>query len=131
MYKGTNPEVDSYSVFWDNKKLSDTTLCGQLKLKGVTDIYVCGLAYDVCVGECLNLIRKPSNRSTVHHRRFIHNNCYLCDCRCNSIGQSFSWLPHDISRWLLSRCWFTRHWNHKGGNVVKSWCHCAVKRGKQ
>ncbi|CAO1390218.1 unnamed protein product [Diamesa hyperborea] len=50
VYKGTNPEVDSYSVFWDNKKLSDTTLCGQLKLKGVTDIYVCGLAYDVCVG---------------------------------------------------------------------------------
>lgn len=31
--------------------MSDTTLCGQLKQKGVTDIYVCGLAYDVCVGE--------------------------------------------------------------------------------
>jgi nicotinamidase-related amidase len=51
VYKGTNPEVDSYSVFWDNKKMSDTTLCGQLKQKGITDIYVCGLAYDVCVGE--------------------------------------------------------------------------------
>uniref|UniRef100_A0A182SF33 nicotinamidase n=1 Tax=Anopheles maculatus TaxID=74869 RepID=A0A182SF33_9DIPT len=49
VYKGTNPEVDSYSVFWDNKKLSDTTLCAQLRLKGSTDIYVCGLAYDVCV----------------------------------------------------------------------------------
>lgn len=51
MYKGTNPEVDSYSVFWDNKKLSDTTLCGQLRMKGSSDIYVCGLAYDVCVGK--------------------------------------------------------------------------------
>ncbi|XP_067626174.1 nicotinamidase [Eurosta solidaginis] len=50
IYKGTNPEVDSYSVFWDNKKLSDTTLNAQLKMKGTTDIYVCGLAYDVCVG---------------------------------------------------------------------------------
>ncbi|XP_037943014.1 nicotinamidase-like [Teleopsis dalmanni] len=50
VYKGTNPEVDSYSVFWDNKKLSDTSLNAQLKLKGTTDIYVCGLAYDVCVG---------------------------------------------------------------------------------
>lgn len=50
VYKGTNPEVDSYSVFWDNKKLSDTTLCGQLRMKGASDIYVCGLAYDVCVG---------------------------------------------------------------------------------
>lgn len=53
VYKGTNPEVDSYSVFWDNKKLSDTTLCPQLKMKGITDIYVCGLAYDVCVGEAI------------------------------------------------------------------------------
>ncbi|XP_061519558.1 uncharacterized protein LOC1281742 isoform X2 [Anopheles gambiae] len=53
VYKGTNPEVDSYSVFWDNKKLSDTTLCAQLRLKGSTDIYVCGLAYDVCVGKSL------------------------------------------------------------------------------
>ncbi|XP_070498924.1 nicotinamidase isoform X1 [Chironomus tepperi] len=50
IYKGTNPEVDSYSVFWDNKKMSDTTLCAQLKLKSVTDVYVCGIAYDVCVG---------------------------------------------------------------------------------
>lgn len=50
MYKGTNPEVDSYSVFWDNKKMTDTTLCGQLRLKNATDIYICGLAYDVCVG---------------------------------------------------------------------------------
>lgn len=47
VYKGTNPEVDSYSVFWDNKKLSDTTLNAQLKMKGTSDIYVCGLAYDV------------------------------------------------------------------------------------
>ncbi|XP_017781663.1 PREDICTED: pyrazinamidase/nicotinamidase [Nicrophorus vespilloides] len=50
VYKGTNPEVDSYSVFWDNKKLTDTTLCAQLRIKNATDIYICGLAYDVCVG---------------------------------------------------------------------------------
>jgi nicotinamidase-related amidase len=51
VYKGTNPDVDSYSVFWDNKKLTDTTLQTQLRMKNCTDIYVCGLAYDVCVGE--------------------------------------------------------------------------------
>ncbi|XP_058795712.1 nicotinamidase isoform X2 [Phymastichus coffea] len=50
VYKGTNPEVDSYSVFWDNKKLSETSLSSQLQERGVTDIYVCGVAYDVCVG---------------------------------------------------------------------------------
>lgn len=50
VYKGTNPDVDSYSVFWDNKKLSETTLNAQLLEKGITDVYVCGVAYDVCVG---------------------------------------------------------------------------------
>lgn len=75
VYKGTNPEVDSYSVFWDNKKLSDTTLCGQLKLKGVTDIYVCGLAYDVCVGECFNLI--INNKSFMKRKLFKHYDCLL------------------------------------------------------
>lgn len=50
IYKGTNPEVDSYSVFWDNKKLMETSLSSQLQERGATDIYICGLAYDVCVG---------------------------------------------------------------------------------
>nr|XP_012152325.1 PREDICTED: nicotinamidase isoform X1 [Megachile rotundata] len=50
IYKGTNPEVDSYSVFWDNKKMMETSLYSQLQEKGATDIYICGLAYDVCVG---------------------------------------------------------------------------------
>ncbi|XP_063224026.1 uncharacterized protein LOC134531913 [Bacillus rossius redtenbacheri] len=50
IYKGTYPDVDSYSVFWDNKKLTETTLVSELQNKNATDIYVCGLAYDVCVG---------------------------------------------------------------------------------
>lgn len=50
VYKGTNPEVDAYSPFHDNQKISETTLSAQLKAKGITDIYVCGLAYDICVG---------------------------------------------------------------------------------
>ncbi|XP_041359539.1 nicotinamidase-like [Gigantopelta aegis] len=48
--KGTNPEVDSYSAFWDNNKLSQTELVNLLSKHHVTDVYVCGLAYDVCVG---------------------------------------------------------------------------------
>ncbi|XP_059162941.1 nicotinamidase-like [Physella acuta] len=50
IYKGVNPDVDSYSAFWDNQKLSQTDLVNILKQHGVTDAYVCGLAYDVCVG---------------------------------------------------------------------------------
>lgn len=38
-------------MFWDNKKLERTTLQDQLQAKHATDIYVCGLAYDVCVGK--------------------------------------------------------------------------------
>ena len=49
--KGKDPDVDSYSAFWDNKKVSQTILNEELKKKGITDVYVCGLAYDVCVGQ--------------------------------------------------------------------------------
>ncbi|CAD5112592.1 DgyrCDS1805 [Dimorphilus gyrociliatus] len=47
--KGTNPNIDSYSAFWDNKMLSQTGLVNELTKRGITDVYVCGLAYDVCV----------------------------------------------------------------------------------
>lgn len=50
IYKGTNPDLDSYSAFWDNSKKASTTLDADLRAIGVTDVYVCGLAYDVCVG---------------------------------------------------------------------------------
>lgn len=50
VYKGTNPDIDSYSSFQDNLKASQTALKAQLKAKQITDIYVCGLAYDICVG---------------------------------------------------------------------------------
>lgn len=49
IYKGTNPDVDSYSAFWDNNKIGETTLRQRLEEKNITDVYVCGLAYDVCV----------------------------------------------------------------------------------
>jgi len=49
IYKGTNPEVDSYSAFFDNYKLSKTALISELQKAGVTDVYICGIAYDVCV----------------------------------------------------------------------------------
>lgn len=49
IYKGTNPNIDSYSAFWDNNKIAETALRQHLQEKSITDIYVCGLAYDVCV----------------------------------------------------------------------------------
>lgn len=47
--KGMNPEVDSYSGFNDNMHIVSTGLSGYLREKGITELYVCGLAADICV----------------------------------------------------------------------------------
>ena len=49
--KGRNPDVDSYSAFWDNGKFAQTNLLQELNSRHVTDVYICGLAYDICAGE--------------------------------------------------------------------------------
>ncbi|SFU29756.1 nicotinamidase/pyrazinamidase [Pustulibacterium marinum] len=47
--KGTTPEIDSYSGFYDNAHLKSTGLAGYLKEKKVTELYFCGLAAEFCV----------------------------------------------------------------------------------
>ncbi|NCB38251.1 MAG: bifunctional nicotinamidase/pyrazinamidase [Erysipelotrichia bacterium] len=47
--KGINPEVDSYSGFFDNNRKYPTGLETWLREKGVTDVYILGLATDYCV----------------------------------------------------------------------------------
>jgi nicotinamidase/pyrazinamidase len=47
--KGMNPEIDSYSGFYDNSKQLSTGLSGYLKEKGTREIHFCGLAADICV----------------------------------------------------------------------------------
>lgn len=47
--KGLDPEVDSYSGFFDNGRRNSTGLGGYLKELGVSDVYVLGLATDYCV----------------------------------------------------------------------------------
>jgi nicotinamidase/pyrazinamidase len=47
--KGMDPEVDSYSGFYDNDHQISTGLSGYLKEKEITEIYFCGLAADICV----------------------------------------------------------------------------------
>lgn len=55
VYKGSKSEIDSYSAFFDNCRLNETTLNADLKKNEITDIYVCGLAADVCVGKKMQL----------------------------------------------------------------------------
>jgi nicotinamidase/pyrazinamidase len=49
IYKGTKPNIDSYSAFFDNCKANDTGLTKLLESNGVTDVYCCGLVFDICV----------------------------------------------------------------------------------
>jgi nicotinamidase/pyrazinamidase len=48
-FKGADPEVDSYSGFFDNGRRHSTFLGAYLKSREVVDLYVLGLATDYCV----------------------------------------------------------------------------------
>lgn len=48
--KGMNPEVDSYSAFYENDKTTQTGLTGFLRDRGIKRVFLVGLAYDFCVG---------------------------------------------------------------------------------
>lgn len=47
--KGTDPEIDSYSGFFDNGHRKATGLGDYLKEMGVTEVWVMGIATDYCV----------------------------------------------------------------------------------
>jgi nicotinamidase/pyrazinamidase len=47
--KGTDPEIDSYSTFFDNAHRKSTGLGDWLKEQKITDVYLLGLATDYCV----------------------------------------------------------------------------------
>ncbi|WED44233.1 bifunctional nicotinamidase/pyrazinamidase [Legionella cardiaca] len=47
--KGINPNIDSYSGFYDNGHDKSTGLSGYLREKGAFDLYFCGLCADICV----------------------------------------------------------------------------------
>jgi nicotinamidase/pyrazinamidase len=48
--KGFRPLIDSYSAFYENDHLTATGLGGYLRERGLTRVFLVGLAYDYCVG---------------------------------------------------------------------------------
>ena len=48
-HKGTDPEIDSYSGFFDNGHRRSTGLGEYLKSRNVSQVFVAGLATDYCV----------------------------------------------------------------------------------
>lgn len=47
--KGMDPEIDSYSGFYDNGRRKNTGMAGYLRDRGIKTIYICGIAADFCV----------------------------------------------------------------------------------
>ena len=47
--KGTDPAIDSYSGFYDNGHRKATGLADWLNARGITELFVLGLATDYCV----------------------------------------------------------------------------------
>jgi nicotinamidase/pyrazinamidase len=48
--KGFRPAIDSYSAFFENDRTTATGLGGYLRERGLTRVFLVGLAYDYCVG---------------------------------------------------------------------------------
>lgn len=48
--KGFRREIDSYSAFFENDRTTATGLAGYLRERGLARVFLCGLAYDFCVG---------------------------------------------------------------------------------
>jgi len=47
--KGMNPQIDSYSAFFENDKTTPTGLTGYLQTLNIKRVFCAGLAYDYCV----------------------------------------------------------------------------------
>jgi len=47
--KGYNPAIDSYSAFFENDHKTPTGLEGYLRIRGITEVTLVGLALDFCV----------------------------------------------------------------------------------
>ncbi len=47
--KGCHPDIDSYSAFFENDRKTPTGLLGYLRERGLTRVFVAGLALDFCV----------------------------------------------------------------------------------
>ena len=57
VYKGTDPEIDSYSAFFDNAHKRDTGLAAFLRGRGIKELWLMGLATDYCVKySCLDAV---------------------------------------------------------------------------
>lgn len=76
IYKGTDPQVDSYSGFFDNQRKHETGLQQLLRQHGADDLTIVGLATDYCV------------KATVLDARDLGFNVTVYDNACRAVNLS-------------------------------------------
>jgi nicotinamidase/pyrazinamidase len=63
--KGYRRHIDSYSAFYENDRRTATGLAGYLRERGLSHVYLCGLATDFCVAYSSVDARHEGFRATV------------------------------------------------------------------
>jgi nicotinamidase/pyrazinamidase len=63
--KGCDPAIDSYSAFRENDRRTRTGLAGYLRERGLSRIFVAGLAFDFCVRYSCEDARREGFEATV------------------------------------------------------------------
>ena len=63
--KGFHRDVDSYSAFMEADRRTSTGLAAYLKARGITKLYLCGLATDYCVAWSAHDARAAGFEATV------------------------------------------------------------------
>ncbi|MHB0937546.1 MAG: bifunctional nicotinamidase/pyrazinamidase [Armatimonadota bacterium] len=84
LYKGTDPDIDSYSGFFDNGHRKSTGLHEYLQTQGVTDLYLVGLATDYCV-----LYTALDARHLGYHTVVITDGCRGLDIPPGNIERAY------------------------------------------
>ena len=75
VFKGSKPNIDSYSAFFDNCKANDTGLTAMLEANGITHVYACGLVTDICVK---STALHGAEAGFVTAVRYVHCPCRMC-----------------------------------------------------
>ena len=69
--KGIHSDIESYSAFYDYAKLNETPLRRCLNKRHVTDVYICGIATDICIGEYTKGTMQPQYIFFPHSTYFL------------------------------------------------------------
>ncbi|HEY1766212.1 MAG TPA: bifunctional nicotinamidase/pyrazinamidase [Terracidiphilus sp.] len=86
--KGFRRQIDSYSAFFENDRIAATGLAGYLRERGLSRVFLAGLAYDFCVGY-----------SALDARRLGFEAVVVRDaCRAIDLGQSLARIEAEFAQ---------------------------------